>query len=164
MRPLGWEEEVARAQTLLSRASLEVGLASQGNRDFVAFQLAHAIGQTLKLPDLAPQGVRFVRAQILYLGPVGPPVALYVKKSDGAGVPEPAFTRHGAVGAVTWFEDGLAYLLAGEEGEEVLMRLAEKIRHEPPPAAPPPPQANAPGYSPLPKPLVPPQPQPAWGG
>lgn len=164
LRVPGWEEAVARAQALLTRASLDVGLDSQRNRDFAAFQLALAIGQTLKLPDLAPQRFRFVRAQILrfeeaplaqvlYLGPSGPPVALYVKKSDGAGRPEPAFTSHGAIGAVTWFEDGLAYLLAGEEDEGALVRLAEKIRHEPPPAAPPVPRANAPAYSPLPKPL-----------
>ena len=42
--PPTWQEEAARAQALLGRASLEVGLDSQGNRDLIAFQLAQAIG------------------------------------------------------------------------------------------------------------------------
>jgi anti-sigma factor RsiW len=168
-----WREETVRAHALLSRASLEVGLESQGNEDFITFQLAEAIGASLKLPDLRPQGFRFIRAQLLrsgetplaqllYLAPAGPPLALYAQKGEGGGAP--AFKSYGAIGSVAWAEDGIAYLLAGEEEEAVLMRLAEKIRNEPQPPLPSPPaeatggtaQAvvpDSPSYSPLPYPL-----------
>jgi anti-sigma factor RsiW len=63
-----WQEEAVRAQALLSRASLEVGLESQGNRDLVGFQLAQAIGPSLNAPDLTPQGFRFMRGQLLHFG------------------------------------------------------------------------------------------------
>ncbi len=87
-----WQETAARAQGLLSRESLEVGLESQGNLDLVAFQLGQAIGPGLKLPNLDRDGYRFVRAQLLrsgeeplaqllYLGTSGAPLALYAKKS-----------------------------------------------------------------------------------
>jgi len=66
--PTTWQEQVLRAQALLSRASVEVGLESQGNLDLVAFQLAQAIGPAVKFPDLQPQGFKFVRAKLLRFG------------------------------------------------------------------------------------------------
>ena len=60
-----WREEAVRAQALLSRQSLEVGLESQANYDLVAFQLAHILGADLKFPNLDAQGFRFKRAQAL---------------------------------------------------------------------------------------------------
>ena len=109
--PPSWQEDAARAQALLSRASLEVGLESQGNRDLVAFQLAQAIGPNLAVPDLSGQGLRFMRAQLLrsgneplaqllYLGKSGAPLALYARKSAGATAP--SFKRYGALGGVAW--------------------------------------------------------------
>ena len=138
--PSSWHEEVARAQALLSRSSLEVGLESQGNQDLIALQLGQAIGPSLKLPDLQSRGFRFVRgqllrsggepvAQLLYLGTSGAPLALYAKKGEGSDAPQ--FKPFGAIGGVAWSEGGIAYLLAGEEDEGVLMRLAETIRQEP---------------------------------
>lgn len=146
-----WHEEAARAQALLSRASLEVGLESQGNQDLIAFQLSQAIGPSLKLPDLQSRGFRFVRAQLLrsggepvaqllYLGTSGAPLALYAKKGEGSDAPQ--FKPYGPIGGVAWSEGGIAYLLAGEEDEGVLMRLAETIRQEP--------QAPQPAQTPLP--------------
>jgi anti-sigma factor RsiW len=131
---------VLRAHALLSRASVEVGLESQGNLDLVAFQLAQAIGPAVKFPDLQPQGFKFVRAkllrfgdrplaQILYLGAEGAPLTIYAMRGSGDG--EPAFRQEGAIGFVSWKDDGIAYLLAGEEDETALFRLAEKIKHEP---------------------------------
>ncbi|ODS00303.1 hypothetical protein AUC69_07820 [Methyloceanibacter superfactus] len=136
----GWQEEMARAHALLSRETLEVGLESQANRDFVTLQLAQILGVNLKLPNLQPQGFRFVRAQslrsgdepvvqILYLGARGAPVALYAKRGEGEDVLTPE--QYGAVGTVTWAEGGVAYLLAGELDDTVLMRLATKIKLEP---------------------------------
>ncbi len=136
----GWQEEMARAHALLSRDSLEVGLESQANRDFVTLQLAQILGVNLKLPNLQPQGFRFVRAQalrsgndpvtqILYLGSRGGPLALYAKKGEG----DDTLTaeQYGSIGTVTWAEGGVAYLLAGEVDDTVLMRLATKIKLEP---------------------------------
>jgi len=91
--PPSWQEDAARAHALLSRASVEVGLESQGNRDLVAFQLAQAIGPNLTVPDLSGQGLRFVRgqllrsgdeplAQLLYLGTSGAPLYIPLTKSD----------------------------------------------------------------------------------
>jgi anti-sigma factor RsiW len=146
--PLSWQDEVARTQSLLTRSSLEVGLNSQGNRDLVAFELAQAIGPSLKVPNLDPQGLKLVRGQllqfrgkplgqILYLGARGAPVALYALPSDAKN--EPEFSMVGDVGMVSWSEDGISYLLAAEADEDFLLRTAEKIRHEPLDEIPPPP-------------------------
>jgi anti-sigma factor RsiW len=155
-----------RAQALLSRASLEVGLESQANQDLIAFQLAQAIGPGLKLPDLGPQRFRFVRAQLLrageeplaqllYLGTSGAPLALYAKQGEGAATP--SFKSYGAIGSVAWAKDGITYLLAGEADASRLMQLAETIRKQldaPPDAA----QSADRPYSPLPHPLTQPAP------
>ena len=156
-----WQEDVARAQALLSRASLEVGLESQGNSDLIAFQLAQSMGPNFSPPDLAPKGFRFMRAQLLrfndeplaqllYLGASGAPLALYAKKGEGASAP--LFKQYGNVGSVAWSQGGIAYLLAGEGGEASLMKLASAVRTEKPPV-------SAPAYSPLP-PTPRPKPKP----
>jgi anti-sigma factor RsiW len=161
-----WQEEAARAQALLSRASVEVGLESQGNRDLVAFQLAQAISPNLGVPDLAPQGFRFMRAQLLrsseaplaqllYLGTSGAPLALYAKKGEGAAA-SPSFKQYGSLGSVAWSQAGITYLLAGEGNEASLMKLANAIRTERPQAAP---SIASPAYSPLP-PAPKPKPKP----
>lgn len=148
--PPTWQEAAARAHALLSRASVEIGLESQGNQDLVAFQVAQAIGPAVKLPNLEAQGLKFMRAQLLrfgdqplaqmlYLGARKDPVALYAMRGGG-GDSRPVFRQEGAVGSVSWRDDGIAYLLAGEGDEAALVRLAEKIRNEPsaPDAVPPP--------------------------
>jgi anti-sigma factor RsiW len=160
--PATWQDEAVRAQALLNRASLEVGLESQANKDLIAFQLAQAVGPGLKLPDLGPRGFRFVRAQLLgtheeplaqllYLGTSGAPLALYAKKGEGAAAP--SFKNHGAIGSVAWAEDGITYLLAGEADASRLTVVAETIRKQleaPRDAAD---AADRP-FSPLPHPLT----------
>jgi anti-sigma factor RsiW len=152
--PRTWQEEAVRAQALLGRASLEVGLESQGNRDLLAFQLAQAVGPNLNPPDLAAQGLRFMRAQLLsfggeplaqllYLGATGAPLALYAKK--GEGIRAPLFKQYGGIGSVAWSHGGIAYLLAGEGDEASLLRLADAISTEGPKAV-----DASPAYSPLP--------------
>ena len=136
-----WREEVARAQALLGRASLEIGLDSQGNRDFVAIQLGRAIGAAIAPPDLGAKGYRFARAQILrfddeplaqllYLGQAGAPLALYAKK--GGADAAPAAKRYGALAGVAWSQGGVAYFLAGEREEASLSNLAAAIRKQRP--------------------------------
>ena len=141
MAPPTWQEAATRAHALLSRESVEVGLESQGNQDLVAFQVAQAIGPAVKLPNLEAQGLKFMRAQLLrfgdkklvqmlYLGAHKDPLALYAMRGGG-GDSKPVFKQEGAIGSVSWRDDGIAYLLAGEEDEATLDRLAEKIRNEP---------------------------------
>jgi anti-sigma factor RsiW len=157
--PPTWQEAASRAHALLSRAGVEVGLESQGNQDLVVFQIAQAIGPALKIPDLEAQGLKFVRAQLLrygdkplaqmlYLGAHKDPVALYAMRGGG-GDGRPVFRQEGAVGSVSWRDDGIAYLLAGEDDEAAFFRLAEKIRNEPsaPETVPPPRPASKPQLS-----------------
>jgi anti-sigma factor RsiW len=136
--PQDWREEVLRAQALLGRASVEIGLDSQGDHDFIALRLGRAIGAAFTPPDLGKEGYRFARAQILrfgaeplaqllYLGASGAPLALYVKKGGADAAPEPK--RYGALEGVTWSQGGVAYLLAGES-EKPLADLAEAIRND----------------------------------
>jgi anti-sigma factor RsiW len=138
--PQDWREEVLRAQALLGRASLEIGLDSQGDRDFIALRLGRAVGAAFAPPDLGDKGYRFARAQILrfgdeplaqllYLGASGAPLALYVKKGGGDAAPETK--RYGALEGMAWSQGGVAYLLAGEGGKAPLVELAQAIRKDP---------------------------------
>jgi anti-sigma factor RsiW len=135
-----WQDEAVRAQSLLSRDSVEVGAESQGNFDLVALQMAQVIGSAVKIPNLEAQDFKFMRAQLLrfdgqplaqllYLGAGRAPLALYARR--GGGEAHERFAKTGTIGAVAWSDGGIAYLLAGEEDEATLLRLAEKIRHEP---------------------------------
>src|SRR5262245_30402861 len=135
--PQDWREEVLRAQALLGRASLEIGLDSQGNQDFIAFQLGRAIGTAFTPPDLGKEGYRFARAQILnfgaeplaqlpHLGASGAALEPHVKKGGADSAPEPK--RYGALEGVAWSQGGVAYLLGGES-RKPLAELAEAIRN-----------------------------------
>ena len=144
MEPVGsiarsWQEEAARAQALIGRDTIEVGLDSQSNPDLVSFQLARLIGPNLVLPDLSAQGFRFARAQLLssddvplaqllYLAASGAPLALYARRGEGDAAP--LFKRYGEIGSVTWSQDGMTYLLAGRATELSLLQLADAIRKE----------------------------------
>jgi anti-sigma factor RsiW len=134
-----WHEEAARAHALPSRQTLEVGLESQANYDFVALQLAQLLGANPKLPNLEPQGFRFVRAQalrfgdepliqILYLGDKGGPLALYAKKGEGEGSATLSPGQRDEVRTVAWSVDGISYLLAGDADDALLMRIATRVK------------------------------------
>lgn len=135
--PAMWQDDVVHAQTLLSRETLSVSPEGQANQDLIGFQLAQAIGPALKLPDLKSEGFRFMRgqllragdepvAQVLYLGASGAPLALYAKKGEAAA--DPVFKSYGAIGSVSWSEDGIVYLLAGELNGPRLTQLADKAQ------------------------------------
>lgn len=136
----GWEEEVARAQALLGRESFEVGLESQGNLDFVRFQLAKAIGADLVIPDLTAEGLKFTRAQILrhrgeplaqlsYLPAAGDPVALYVKPEAGDQSDKATQTIAG-ITTVTWSGNGVKYVLTGRSSGGEIDRIATAARQQ----------------------------------
>jgi anti-sigma factor RsiW len=135
--PATWQDDVVHAQTLLSRETLSVSPEGQANQDLIGFQLAQAIGPGLKLPDLKSEGFRFMReqllragdepvAQVLYLGASGAPLALYAKKGEGAA--DRVFKSYREIGSVSWSEDGIVYLLAGELNSPRLTQLADTIK------------------------------------
>jgi anti-sigma factor RsiW len=142
-----WQQQVLRAQLLLARASVEVSPESQANQDLVQLQLAQALGPAAKLPDLSADGFKFVRgqllsfkkrplAQILYLGVARAPLSLYVTPGGDATLDaDLAFREMGPLGAVSWSHDGVAYLLAGEEDEGTLVRLAAAVKRGSSPGA-----------------------------
>jgi anti-sigma factor RsiW len=153
-----WREEAVRAQSLLGRDSLELGLESQSNPDLIGFHLARAVGPNLVVPDLAPQGYRFMRgqllrfdgeplAQLLYLGPSGTPLALYAKA--GRGDSPLRVMQYGKLRGASWAEAGIGYLLAGEADEAALRKLVEVIGKKERPAAV---AEQEPAAPPLPKP------------
>jgi anti-sigma factor RsiW len=136
-----WQDEALRAHALLSRASVEVSLESQRNQDLAAFQIAQAIAPAVKLPELRAQGFKFMRAellrfgdeplvQMLYLGAAKTPVALYAMRGGGEDS-SPTYRRDASIGSMSWTDHGIAYLLAGEEGEATLSRLAAIVRNGP---------------------------------
>lgn len=134
-----WQDRALNAQTLLARASVEVSPESQANQDLVALQMAQALGPDFRLPNLEPEGFKFARgqllsfgerplAQMLYLGPMKPPLALYALREERGDTRDKAsYRKEGMLGALSWSEGGLTYLLAGEEDEATLRRLAETI-------------------------------------
>lgn len=132
-----WRDDAARAQALLSRESLEIGLESQGNLDLVAFQLSKALGADLVVPDLKALGLTFKRAQLLrhdgrplaqiaYLGQGGGPLVLYVSAEKGEVLPD--FRKHGTLATVSWTEGGLSYLIVGDGGRERMIELLDAVR------------------------------------
>lgn len=137
-----WQDRALAAQSLLSRASVEIGLDSQGNRDLVAFQLGEAMGPNFKVPTLDKQGYKFVRgellryresplARVLYLTAAKPPLALYAMPSATSDS-KPSLARDGSIGSVAWKNGGISYLLAGEEDDATLLKLVEAIVQESP--------------------------------
>src|SRR5262245_20219650 len=161
--PATWQDDVVHAQTLLSRETLSVSPEGQANQDLIGFQLAQAIGHALKLPDLKSEVFRFMWgqllragdepvAQVLYLGASGAPLALYAKKGEGAA--DRVFKSYGAMGSVSWSEDGIVYLLAGELNGPRLTQLADTAQAD----APKPWALNAVGSVSAPPPPPPPRP------
>ncbi len=133
-----WQKEIALTQGMFGREALEVSLESQANPDLVRFQLASVIGPSLALPDLEPEGLRFMRGQILrssgepiaqisYLPEQGPPIALYAK-ADSNGQTDLGSLSQGDVRTRAWLHEGIAYVLAAALSEPEMDALAEKIK------------------------------------
>src|SRR5262249_41342467 len=139
-----WQDRALAAQSLLSRASVEIGLDSQGNGDLVAFQLGEALGPGFKIPNRDQEGYKFGRgelphyretppARILYLTAAKPPLALYAMPSATSDS-KPSLARDGSTGSAAWKEGGISYLLAGEEDDATLLKLAQTIVQKSAPA------------------------------
>lgn len=135
-----WQEEVMRLQALISRESLEIGLESQANLEFVRFQLAKAIGADLVVPDLSGDGLKFARAQVLrhrgepfahlsYLPATGEPVALFAKSDSGDGkdLVDPVVE---GMTVVSWTGHGVGYVMAGRLKKDDIQRVAFSAREQ----------------------------------
>jgi hypothetical protein len=80
----------------------------------------------------------------------GAPLALYVRK--GVGTQPPLFQPYGGIAGVVWSQGGLSYLLAGDEAEARLLKLADAIRTAKPEPAAAPADRSPPPPPPRPKP------------
>src|SRR4029079_17490382 len=119
------------------RASVEVSPESQANQDLMQMQVAQALGPSAKIPSLDAQGYKFVRgqllrfgerplAQILYLGALKAPLALYAMRG-GSADSSGGYKQVGTLGSLAWDSGGISFLLAGEEDEATLRLLAATI-------------------------------------
>jgi len=135
-----WRRDAARAQALMGREALEVGLENQGNNELVSFQIANTIGKGAAIPDLGSGGLVFKRAQILrhsgkpiaqmlYLPKEGPPVALFARKAqaDGAAM---ISQKYDDVQVVGWTQNGIDYALMAPASESRLRQLAETAKRQ----------------------------------
>lgn len=135
-----WRRDAARAQALMGRETLEVGLENQGNAELVGFQIANAIGQGAAIPNLESGGLTFKRAQILqhlgkpiaqllYLPKEGPPVALFAKKAEADGASMDA-RKFDDVQVVGWSQNGIDYALMAPASEARLRQLAKTAKRQ----------------------------------
>ena len=138
--PSSWEDDVARAQTLLSRDTFSVSLLGEGNADLVGFKIANVFGKEFKIPDLSALDLVFQRAQMLqrdgvpiaqvaYLPETGVPLALYAKASTD--VSQPIRIREvDGMSLAAWTHGGLSMLLAGQLSDDQLRAVAHAINEQ----------------------------------
>jgi len=136
-----WRRDAARAQAMIGREALEIGLENQGNPELVSFQLANAIGQGAGVPNLESGGLTFMRAQILrhgddriaqllYLPKEGPPIALFARKAQGESDGYLEAKKYDEVQMVGWSQDGIDYALMAPVSESRLRQLAETAKRQ----------------------------------
>ena len=96
-----------------------------------------ADGLPVRVPDLRSAGLDFKRVQrlrfhdkpliqIVYLPDRGAPIALCITAQSGADT-APSSRKFGAMDAVTWRHDRMAYVLVGANPQANLLSLAEQI-------------------------------------
>jgi anti-sigma factor RsiW len=137
MPPASWNEDIAEFHAYFTPETLIAGQGSQTNPETVRFQLGRLAAQPAPLPDFSQHGLRFVRAQTLsyrgnklmqlvYTGRSDPFVAVYI---TGGTEDSPVLPgRFGDVKTVSWSQDGLRFLIAGNMTEEALRALAAVAR------------------------------------
>jgi anti-sigma factor RsiW len=137
MPPANWSEDMAELHAYFTPETLTASRDSQTNPEIVKLQLGKLASQPAPLPDFSQHGLRFVRAQTLsyrgnrlmqlvYTGRSDPFVAVYVTSGEDEGPVLPG--RFGDVKTVSWSQDGLRYLIAGDMTEEALRALAAVAR------------------------------------
>ena len=128
------QEEAARAQALLSRSTLEIGIDIQANRDLVAYQLAQTIGPGVKLPISTRKASASCARSCC-----GARVSLWRRSSISArpahrsrSTPRRAKAEENAgglsamatIGGATWSREASPVFLAGDADEADMMRHA----------------------------------------
>ena len=135
-----WDDDVARAHTLLSRDTFSTSLLGEGNSDLVGFKIAKVFGKEFRIPDLSTHDLVFQRAQMLqrdgvpfaqvaYLPKRGAPFALYAKESKSVAQPIQIREKDG-LSLATWTHRGLEMLLAGPLPEDQLRAVAHTINEQ----------------------------------
>ncbi len=100
--------------------------------------LSKRVGQQLKAPDLASEGLKLMGGRLLP-GPNGPTalfmyqnaggerVTLTTARSPGEGETSFQWRAEDKIGAVAWFERGLAFVVAGPAEQTKLDRVARRV-------------------------------------
>jgi anti-sigma factor RsiW len=99
--------------------------------------LSKRVGYQLRIPDLAPVGLKLVGGRLLpgprgaaaffmYEGKSGERFTLYSTRSDG---PDTAlrYNADGAVAALYWADGDIAYVVSGEADRDRLHKVAESV-------------------------------------
>lgn len=100
--------------------------------------LSKRVGQQLKAPDLGAEGLKLMGGRLLP-GPNGPTalfmyqnaggerVTLITARSPGEGETSFQWRAEDKIGAVAWFERGLAFVVAGPAEQAKLDRVARRV-------------------------------------
>lgn len=100
--------------------------------------LSKRVGQQLKAPDLGAEGLKLMGGRLLP-GPNGPTalfmyqnaggerVTLTTARSPGEGETSFQWRAEDKIGAVAWFERGLAFVVAGPAEQAKLDRVARRV-------------------------------------
>ena len=101
--------------------------------------LSRRVGQPLKAPDLAPEGLKLLGGRLLagphgiataffmYEGGSGERVTLTTARTMREGETAFQWRAAGEIGAVAWIEGGLAFVVAGPAEREHLDRVARRV-------------------------------------
>jgi anti-sigma factor RsiW len=101
--------------------------------------LSRRVGQPLKAPDLAPEGLKLLGGRLLsgprgiataffmYEGGAGERVTLTTARAMREGETAFQWRAAGDIGAVAWIEGGLAFVVAGPAEHERLDRVARRV-------------------------------------
>jgi anti-sigma factor RsiW len=101
--------------------------------------LSRKVGQPLKAPDLAPEGLKLLGGRLLsgprgaataffmYEGGAGERVTLTTARAMREGETAFQWRAAGDIGAVAWIEGGLAFVVTGPAERERLDRVARRV-------------------------------------
>jgi anti-sigma factor RsiW len=101
--------------------------------------LSRKVGQPVKAPDLAPEGLKLLGGRLLsgphgiataffmYEGGSGERVTLTTARTTRTGESAFQWRAAGDIGAIAWIEGGLAFVVAGPARHERLDRVARRV-------------------------------------
>jgi len=145
MSPLGRNTDAARA---LAEAAIEAHrvyvpevrhpIEVRADESHLVPWLSKRVGLEIKAPDLQSEGLRLMGGRLLsgpagatalfmYQGENGVRVTLTTAKAPVESQTDFQWSAEGKIGAVAWFEHGLAFVVAGPAEEARLKRLADRV-------------------------------------